>query len=209
MLRFARLRDRVSEETRDLLRKLLKETKKMINTAIDIEMAYINKAHPDFIGPKLLLSKEHTEPTSTKYDIEDIPKSSGGFFSFFWGPQKKVTKTEKKEDNFEAVFENINEREKTQIRIMRQLLDSYCTIVKKNIQDRITKIIMHFLVISSINSLPEVLHVNIYKQGKFNSNEAIDLLKEDTEISVKRKVCKKELEALQNAKKVLSEISDL
>jgi len=171
-------------------------------------MAYINKGHPDFIGPKLLLSKEHIEPKTTKYDdIEPPKKSSGGIFSFIFGYKETKPPTPEKKENFEEVFDKINEREKTQIRIMRQLLDSYFTIVKKNVQDRVTKTIMHFLVINSINSLQEVLHMNIYKQG--NPNAIIELLKEAGDIDIKRKVCQKELQALQHAKKVLGDVIDM
>jgi len=48
LVRFERLRERVIAETREMLRKQLKETQKMIEWTIQTEMNYINVDHPDF-----------------------------------------------------------------------------------------------------------------------------------------------------------------
>lgn len=48
--RFAVLRERLVEVVNDLLRKCREPTMKMANDLINIELSYINTAHPDFIG---------------------------------------------------------------------------------------------------------------------------------------------------------------
>eukprot|EP01103_Thecamoeba_quadrilineata_P002240 TRINITY_DN12230_c0_g1_i1.p1 TRINITY_DN12230_c0_g1~~TRINITY_DN12230_c0_g1_i1.p1 ORF type:complete len:747 (-),score=137.40 TRINITY_DN12230_c0_g1_i1:84-2288(-) len=48
--RFAVLRDRLVEVIHELLNRLRKPTKNMINSLINIELSYINTNHPDFVG---------------------------------------------------------------------------------------------------------------------------------------------------------------
>ncbi len=50
LLRFANLRERVVEHVHALLQRLRRPTKDMILNLMNIEMAYINTNHPDFIG---------------------------------------------------------------------------------------------------------------------------------------------------------------
>jgi len=140
LVRFWRLKDKVIDEASNILRKALKETQAMINTTIDLEMAYINTSHPDFIGLKLLLSQEHLDPQSAKkYDaMEDYnrkkkPSSGGGLWRIIFGSKSAEDPSPDKQDtlSYDEVFNNVSERDKAQIRIIRQLLDSYFTIVKK------------------------------------------------------------------------------
>uniref|UniRef100_A0A6U4D9N5 Dynamin-type G domain-containing protein n=1 Tax=Phaeomonas parva TaxID=124430 RepID=A0A6U4D9N5_9STRA len=48
--RFPELRDRVTEVVSKLLRRCMAPTQQMISNMIQIELSYINTAHPDFIG---------------------------------------------------------------------------------------------------------------------------------------------------------------
>uniref|UniRef100_A0A6B2KZI7 Dynamin GTPase n=1 Tax=Arcella intermedia TaxID=1963864 RepID=A0A6B2KZI7_9EUKA len=210
LMRFSSLKYKVAGETTKLLRKMLKETKKNIDLYIDIETAYINKAHPNFNLPQLLASNTVKE-SPKKYHIEEPPKkSTGNFFTnFFWGPAKEE---EPKVDEYEKSLDNINEREKAQLQLMHELLDSYFTIVKKNVQDRVTKIIMHFLVLNSVSAINSVLHRKVYVPtiGKTTStSEILELLREAEDIAVKRNICKNDLQALLEAKKVLSEVNEI
>jgi dynamin 1-like protein len=48
--RFPELRDRVVDVVHSMLRKCVGPTQSMISNLINIELAYINTSHPDFIG---------------------------------------------------------------------------------------------------------------------------------------------------------------
>lgn len=48
--RFPDLRDRVVDVVNHMLRKCVGPTQSMISNLINIELAYINTSHPDFIG---------------------------------------------------------------------------------------------------------------------------------------------------------------
>jgi len=154
---------------------------------------------------------------------EDGDSGGGGIFGWIFGskqekPQQPLPQPQQhpqhqhkqpKLDNvtYDEVLNQISEKDKAQIRIIRQLLDSYFTIVKKNIQDRTTKIIMMSLVKNSISNIQKSLVSNIYNNIKDNSinnkNILDDMLMEAGDVAMKRSVCQEELEALRKAKKVL------
>ena len=48
--RFPELRDRLFDIVNHLLRSCVQPAQKMISSLIQIELAYINTSHPDFIG---------------------------------------------------------------------------------------------------------------------------------------------------------------
>jgi len=217
LMRFWKLREKVMDVSNEMLRKMLKETHQMINTTVDLELAYINTSHPDFIGLKLLLNKDAIGPSKDdKFDEFEKEKAKaeaeknqasggGGFFSFLFRSQSPPTPAtpntpEKESVSYEEVLPPISDREKAQIRIIRQLLDSYFTIVKKNLQDRTTKIIMMKLVKNAITNMQKELVSKIYKGEGVNFN---DLLTEAGDVAMKRKVCQEELEGLKKAKKVI------
>ena len=50
--RFPELRDRLFEIVSQLLKNCVAPTQKMISNLIQVELAYINTSHPDFIGGK-------------------------------------------------------------------------------------------------------------------------------------------------------------
>jgi hypothetical protein len=52
LTRFPELRERTFEIVNAMLRACLKPTQKMISSIIQVELAYINTSHPDFIGGK-------------------------------------------------------------------------------------------------------------------------------------------------------------
>jgi replication fork clamp-binding protein CrfC len=56
LLRFTNLRERVVEVVNNLLQKLRKPTREMINNLLALELAYINTNHPDFIAGGTALS---------------------------------------------------------------------------------------------------------------------------------------------------------
>lgn len=56
LLRFANLRERVVEVVNQLLQRLRKPTREMINNLLALELAYINTNHPDFIAGGTALS---------------------------------------------------------------------------------------------------------------------------------------------------------
>jgi len=81
------------------------------------------------------------------------------------------------------------------------LLESYFAIVKKNIRDTVPKAVMHFLV----GRTAETLH-NHLVQTMYNDDALQKLLQESPEVTEKRANAKQQLDVLEHASKILSDI---
>nr|XP_043634595.1 dynamin-related protein 3A-like [Erigeron canadensis] len=94
-----------------------------------------------------------------------------------------------------------SEHETVALLVTKQLLESYYTIVRKNIQDSIPKAIMHFLVNHTKRQLRNVLIENLYRESLFET-----LLQETDEVSLKRRHAAETLSALREASRLLDEL---
>jgi len=81
------------------------------------------------------------------------------------------------------------------------LLESYFGIVKKNIRDTVPKAVMHFLV----GKTAENLH-NHLVQTLYNEDALQKLLQESPEVTEKRANAKQNLDVLERASKIISDI---
>ncbi|GLJ04639.1 hypothetical protein SUGI_0000400 [Cryptomeria japonica] len=88
------------------------------------------------------------------------------------------------------------------IAVTKILLRSYYDIVRKNIQDRVPKAIMHFLVNNVKRELHSVLIKELYREELFAK-----MLEERDDIAVKRKQFKNILQVLQQAVCTLDDLS--
>lgn len=86
---------------------------------------------------------------------------------------------------------------------VEHLLQSYFSVVRKNVKDSVPKSIMHFLVNKSKESLQNQLVARLYKEELFE-----ELLEESPLIAQKRKECERTIEALSKAHTILSEVRD-
>jgi len=97
----------------------------------------------------------------------------------------------------------MNQKEKFETQLIKQLIGSYFDIVCKNISDTIPKTIMHFLVNTSKANMQNQLVEHLYKEDLFE-----ELLEENPEIAMRRKRCAEMLDALLKANRVLMELRD-
>ena len=88
-------------------------------------------------------------------------------------------------------------------RVIQNLIYSYFSIVKKNINDFVPKTIMAFLINESRKIAQSELVAQIYKAGDLDQ-----LLVEDPMVVEHRNQCKKVIIALKNAKLILGEVSN-
>ncbi|XP_076906516.1 dynamin-related protein 3A-like [Bidens hawaiensis] len=94
-----------------------------------------------------------------------------------------------------------SEHEAMALVVTKLLLESYYTIVRKNIQDFVPKAIMHFMVNRMKRELRNVLIKNLYREDLFQN-----LLEETEEVSRNRNRVEETLRALQEASRLLDEI---
>ncbi|CRG97382.1 dynamin-like protein, putative [Plasmodium gallinaceum] len=91
-------------------------------------------------------------------------------------------------------------KEIIEIDLIKSLINNYFNIVRKHIADAVPKAIMHFMVNTSRKTMQKVLISNLHNDELFN------LFNECSSIKVKRNNCKKNLESLNQAIKMLAEI---
>jgi len=89
------------------------------------------------------------------------------------------------------------------VELIRVLLDSYFGIVKKNIRDTVPKTIMYFLIHQTAENLHSHLLQTLYSEDNLDK-----LLEESQEIMEKRETAKRNLDILERASRIISEIRD-
>jgi dynamin 1-like protein len=145
-------------------------------------------------------------------------RKEGGWFSGFFC--KKIKEDEKEgrkkttvndylgTKNSNVFLKNLqlsnvpSTREKMEIIAIKQLLEAYFNIIKKNVMDLVPKTIVTFLINKSKTIAQNELVSSLYLEKDIEK-----LMAENPEISEKRKECYNAIEALQEALKALNEIN--
>eukprot|EP01088_Endostelium_zonatum_P000165 TRINITY_DN1027_c0_g1_i1.p1 TRINITY_DN1027_c0_g1~~TRINITY_DN1027_c0_g1_i1.p1 ORF type:complete len:743 (-),score=219.96 TRINITY_DN1027_c0_g1_i1:58-2238(-) len=96
------------------------------------------------------------------------------------------------------------ERERFETELILSMLNSYFSIVRKNVQDQVPKSIMHFLVNQSKDLMQNELVANLYKEELFD-----ELLEENAQVAERRRACKSLLDTLTKAQSILSEVREI
>merc|ERR1719230_1538100 len=104
----------------------------------------------------------------------------------------------------EAVPSRGQSRGRLETDIIRSLLVSYYTIVRKNLQDSVPKSIMHFLVNSIRQDIQNELVAELYRENEFD-----EMLQEADDAVKRRHECQKLVVALERASKVLDELRSM
>lgn len=97
----------------------------------------------------------------------------------------------------------LSEKEEIETQLIMTLLDSYFSIVRKNLLDTVPKAIMHFLVNFVVEQLGTRLVAELYKEEMF-----VELLQEDDSVVKQRARCKTALEAYRQAAQILADLRD-
>jgi dynamin 1-like protein len=210
LARFPKLGAKVTEIGANTLRDALVPTLEHIDALLQCEAAYINTQHKDFIGRDTMLGHSTGDTNSVKSDAPRSPppraEKSGGFLSSLFGgsgPNDDADLPPVVQSVVPTRFEpgdELSARDKKQIALLRQLLSSYFGIVQANIQDSVTKAIMHFLV----NQSKAELHKNLVHE-LYREELLAELLQEDASVSAKREAARQQLKALTLAKGLLQE----
>ncbi|KAJ3109810.1 vacuolar protein sorting-associated protein 1 [Phlyctochytrium planicorne] len=224
--RFPNLRERFYNVVLNFYKKALIPTNKFVSDIISAEAVYINTGHPDFLSGHKALAVVNDRVTQSKaqsilpvdprnpnnktasaspprdpqLDFLNQNENSPGFFGSFFAKKKKAGVLE----NPPAVLKasgNLSEREYMETEVIKLLLLSYYSIVKRTVADMVPKAIMLNLVIHSRDELQRELLTELYKK------EAIDdTLKESDSTVQRRSECKKMIEALQKADEIIASV---
>jgi len=290
LLRFGTLRERVVEVVTELLTECRLPTREMIDNLINIELAFVNNAHPDFIGSEgainqivdkateekvaqreaelkaqvmaqaraqaeadaqnLALQQQQrgrgtttnpaarpqqppgpqqpvippratapntivvspanaTKPSSSKRHSDNDKGQSmdwTGFYASGKSKHKKLVKGKTTLDNVPMAIKAegpLTDKEQIETQLIKQLMESYFNIVRKNTQDTIPKSIMYFLVNKSKETLHNRLVESLYKEELFE-----ELLGESPEIIARRNTTREMVQMLKRATEILNEVRD-
>jgi len=97
----------------------------------------------------------------------------------------------------------LSERETRDVDVIERLIKSYFYIVRKSIQDKVPKAVMHFLVNHVKDNLQSELVKHLYRQDTIES-----ILAESPEVAQRRKEAAEMLKALQQANVIIGEIRE-
>ena len=97
----------------------------------------------------------------------------------------------------------MSERERMEVDIIKSLIASYFSIVRKNIGDLVPKTIMHFLV----NYAKEHVQSNLV-QRLYRDSSLDELLKETDTVAQRRKNCSEVQGLLRRALEIVNEVRD-
>ncbi|KAL7535092.1 hypothetical protein ACHAXR_012121, partial [Thalassiosira sp. AJA248-18] len=96
-----------------------------------------------------------------------------------------------------------SDRERVETEIIKSLIDSYFSIVRKNYIDMVPKTIMYFLVNHVKDELQNELVSELYREAEVGF-----LMKEAEDIALRRRTCLEMRDLLQKALEIVNEVRD-
>eukprot|EP00956_Cyclotella_meneghiniana_P030693 scaffold78063_cov72-Cyclotella_meneghiniana.AAC.4 len=96
-----------------------------------------------------------------------------------------------------------SDREKVETEIIKSLIDSYFSIVRKNYIDMVPKTIMYFLVNHVKDEMQNELVSELYREA-----EVEFLMKEAEDIAIRRRTCVEMRDLLEKALEIVNEVRD-
>ncbi|KAI9325076.1 Dynamin central region-domain-containing protein [Obelidium mucronatum] len=139
-------------------------------------------------------------PRDPQLDLLNQGQQDASFFSSFFAKKKKPGVLE----NPPAVLKasgNPSEREYMEMEVIKLLLLSYYSIVKRTVADLVPKAIMLNLVTRTKEDLQRELLAELYKKDVFD-----EALKESDQTVARRKECKGMIAAYQTADEIISSV---
>jgi replication fork clamp-binding protein CrfC len=96
-----------------------------------------------------------------------------------------------------------SDRERVETEIIKSLIDSYFSIVRKNYIDMVPKTIMYFLVNHVKDEIQNELVSELYRESEVNF-----LMKEAKDIAMRRRTCLEMRDLLEKALEIVNEVRD-
>ncbi|KAI9359261.1 Dynamin central region-domain-containing protein [Zopfochytrium polystomum] len=220
--RFPPLREKFYNVVINFFKKASTPTSKLVSDIIMSEATYINSGHPDFLGGNRAIAivneriqaqknsilgaaqgRAGSPPTPARDPQMDLiaqSQDNSGFFGSFFSKKKKPGVLEPPPAVLKATG-NLSEREHMETEVIKLLLLSYFSIVKRTVSDLVPKAIMLNLVVHTKEELQRELLAELYKKETFDEG-----LKESETTIQRRRECKQMIEALQKADEIVASI---
>lgn len=217
--RYPGLKEALSNSFIEFLRTALIPTNDFVLDIIRSEETYINTAHPDLLkgSQAIAMVQEKLHPRQVQVDPKTgkpLPSSSspapsvneddksGGFFGGFFASKnkKRLASMEAPPPVLKATGA-MTDRETQETEVIKLLIQSYFSIVKRTVADVIPKAIMLKLIIRSRNEIQKILLEKLYA-----ASDLSDLVKENEITKQRRQECLKMVEVLKHANEIVSSV---
>ncbi|QLQ78190.1 hypothetical protein HG537_0A04370 [Torulaspora globosa] len=216
--RYPALREAISNQFIEFLKQAIVATNEFVIDIISAEQTYINTAHPDLLkgSQAMAMVEERLHPRQPALDPKTGKPIQGqapsakppaadeksGFFGGFFSTKnkKKLAALESPPPVLKATGQ-MTERETLETEVIKLLISSYFSIVKRTVADIIPKALMLKLIAKSKKDIQKVLLEKLY------GNQDINELTKENEITIqRRKECKKMVEILKHASDIVSSV---
>lgn len=217
--RYPALKEALSNCFIEFLRGALIPTNEFVTDIIRAEETYINTAHPDLLkgSQAIAIVQERLHPKQVQVDPKTgkpLPQASspapsvaddkeqGGFFGGFFASKnkKRLAAMEAPPPVLKATGA-MTDRETQETEVIKLLIQSYYSIVKRTVADLIPKAVMLKLIIKSRNDIQKILLEKLY-----GSNDLSDLVKENELTKQRRQECLKMVDVLKHANEIVSSV---
>lgn len=216
--RYPALREAISNQFIEFLKEAIVSTNEFVVDIISSEQTYINTAHPDLLkgSQAMAMVEEKLHPRQPALDPKTgkpiqgqqpaaktpAPEEKSGFFGGFFSTKnkKKLAALESPPPVLKATGQ-MTERETLETEVIKLLISSYFSIVKRTVADIIPKALMLKLIVKSKKDIQKVLLEKLY------GNQDINELTKENDITIqRRKECKKMVEILRHASDIVSSV---
>ncbi|XAO22369.1 hypothetical protein I312_101138 [Cryptococcus bacillisporus CA1280] len=222
--RYPELKDRFNLVVINFFKNCMQPTNKLVSDMVAMQACYVNTTHPDFIGghKAMALVNERmnaNKPPEKPADPKKLPPNAlnngkdldadfkrdetsffGSFFSKDKAPRKRPAAMEAPPPVIKPIA-SLNERELMETDVIKLLITSYFSVVKREMIDMIPKAITFNLVNYAKENLQRELLEHLYKPDVLD-----ELLKESPDIVARRRECIKMVGALNSAEAIVAAV---
>jgi dynamin 1-like protein len=216
--RYPQLKEALSNSFIEFLRAALIPTQEFVTDIIRSEETYVNTAHPDLLkgSQAMAMVQEKLHPRQVQVDpktgkpissnspapsIAEDDKPQGFFGGFFSSKNKKRLAAMEAPPPVLKAVGAMSDRETMETEVIKLLIQSYFSIVKRTVADVIPKAIMLKLIVKSRNDIQKILLEKLY-----SSDDLTDLVKENEVTKQRRQECIKMVEVLKHANEIVSSV---
>ncbi|ORY23446.1 Dynamin central region-domain-containing protein [Naematelia encephala] len=225
--RYPELKERFNLVVINFFKSCMAPTNKLVSDMVAMQACYVNTTHPDFLNGHKAMAivtermnankppEKPVDPKSSKLaagtlnngrDLDaDFKKEEPSFFgSFFAKDSKQPKRPGGKMEAPPAVIKpvaSLNERELMETEVIKLLIQSYFSVVKREMIDMVPKAITLTLVNYAKENLQKELLENLYKPDVLD-----ELLKESPDVVARRRECVKMVGALNAAEAIVASV---
>ncbi|KAF7555967.1 hypothetical protein G7046_g6426 [Stylonectria norvegica] len=224
--RYPGLKEKMHGVVIAFFKKAMEPTNKLVKDLVSMESCYINTGHPDFLNghrAMAIVNERHNPAKPVQVDPKTgkplppatvtpvrtasptIPESdsqNGGFFgSFFAAKNKKRAAAMEAPPPTLKASGTLSERENIEVEVIKLLIASYYSIVKRTMVDMVPKAVMLNLVQFTKDEMQRELLENMYRTDTLD-----ELLKESDFTIRRRKECQQMVESLAKANEIVSQV---